>query len=432
MSIPKDSEKILERQVFIDDFDSFRANNFKQNLPANELAAFDAVSAVSGPPLNNMGGYLPLPPHLLPHSEKSEESVVKQKTKVDWLAFTTARDLDPIKAGIQVLWPHAVFSARSTGLKGYSCSIAIFVDEVQYGVIGHHGENKAGRNYISLTGVACSTLSDEQVIFAYEVLKLLEARLSRLDIALDFYNGERTWDHALWSYEGTKGFCSLGGGRKPPYKTITGQDGFGNNSGRTLYVGTRGETEKFVRVYEKGLEVFSKLPKDLRDASHERSQAKDMVFSVEDAVYADKWLRIEIEFSRQKKDLPLEMLIDRDQYFAGAYPYCADCLGLVDGLRPVSLKTELDVDLIKLIGHGQKAYGSLVFTLKELGFTDSEVVQVLSSGKLSSKLVRSGVYARIKARQAELMAEEELRRSLDPDFDIPDFGPPPVLHISPA
>lgn len=417
MSIPKDSEKILASQALLDDFDAFRTNNFKSHASSELVQALDSLSARTGPPSNNMGGNLSVTPPFFPHSEKNTDSVIKQKTRIDWLAYTTAKSLDDIKLGLQALFPSVVFATRSGGLKGYPESMSIIVDDVQYGVIGHHGAVDDRRNYVSITGVGASTLSDDDVEVAYGMLLLLDARLSRLDICLDFFNGERTWDHASWAYDNTDGFQSRGGGKKPPVKRITGQDGNGDNTGRTMYVGRRGESEKFVRVYEKGLEVFANMPKELRDAS----QTRAMVFSVVDGEFADKWLRIEIEFSRQKKDLPLEMLLERDKYFAGAYPYCAQCLGLVDGLRPSALKTDLEVDLIKLISHGKKAYGSLIHTLKELGFTDGEVVQYMSSGKLNSKLVRSGVLREIKTRQAEILAREQERRSADPDWDIPDF-----------
>jgi phage replication initiation protein len=353
-----------------------------------------------------MGGNLPEPPPFLPHGEKPADFVATNKTKIDWLAYTSAKSMDAVQLGISVLWPTVVFENRGRGMVGFPESMEVVVDGIVYGLIGFGAKHE--RIFVSLTGVGCSTLGNEGIENAYEMLTLLDARLSRVDVALDFYNGERTWDHALWSYLHADGFKPRRGGHRPEHKRVEGQSGDGKNLGRTLYIGIRGESEKFVRIYEKGLEVFANLPKDLRDAS----DARALVFSLDDQQYADRWLRIELEFTRQKRDLPLDMLLKRDEYFAGAYPYCADSLGLADGLRPVSLKDDTEVDLIKLIGHGKRAYGSLIFTLKELGFTDAEVVQYLSGDRPNAKLVRSGMLSKIKTRQAELLAQ-------CPDHDIP-------------
>lgn len=366
---------------------------------------FAALHGEADPPSNNMGGIPVSPPPFIAHGEKSCDSVVKQKTKIDWLAYTTLAAMDAVEMGLSVLWPTVVFSERSRGVTGYPNSKEVIVDGVQYGLIGYGAEHE--RVFVSLPGTGCSTLNDEAIANAHEMLTLLDARISRVDIALDFYNGERTWDHAYWSYMHADGFKPARGA-KPRHRVIQGEDGQGRNLGRTLNIGVRGESSRFIRIYEKGLEVFANLPKDLRDAS----DARALVFSLEDQNYADRWLRVEAELTRQKTDLPLDVLLRRDEYFAGTYPYLADCLGLVDGVRPTNLKSDLQVDLIKLVTNGRRSYGSTIYTLKSLGFTDAEVVYYLSGDKLNQKLVRSGVLAKIKERQAEILAQ-------DPDWDIP-------------
>lgn len=412
MSISKPQDKSAASQALDQEFGILLKHNVNGYVDRKLAADLDGLRQEACPPPNNMGGNLPDTPLFLPRCETSGVFVVKQKTKIDWLGYTTEADIEAIRLGVEVIWPEATFTKSAAGMRGYPTCQAITVGGVQYGLLGY-GAKGHNRSHVSLTGVACKTLTPELVEVVEDMLRMLDARLSRLDICLDFYNGERTYDHALFAYD-RGDFKSSDGGRNPKKKVLGETDGNGLNLGRTLYVGSRGG-EKMARIYEKGLEVYANLPKELREMSDSRA----LVFNLEDKAIADNWLRIEVEFTRQKKerDLPLEMLTLRDKYFAGAYPYCNDALGFFvgDGLRPVTLKTDLEVDLIKMIDNGRRSYGSLVHTMKELLFTDTDIVEYLTSGCLNNKLVKSGMLAHIQRIQAEMLVVNRL----DPDFDIP-------------
>lgn len=407
MSIPNSQDRTPASQALDDEFGILLKQNANGFVDRKLAASLDGLRQEPYPPSNNMGGNLPSPPLFLPHREKSGGLVAFQKTKIDWLGFTSEAPVEAIRLGLEVLWPNVTFANKLGGIPGFPVAQLIIVDGVQYGLLGY-GALTHSRSFVSLPGTGCKTLTNEMLEITYEMLVLLDARLSRLDICLDLYKGERSIDHVLFCYQ-RGDFRSKKGGSNPCKKDHFGVDGKGNNLGRTVYIGARGG-EKMLRAYEKGLEVYAHLPDDLREMSESRA----LVFNLEDKEFADSWLRLEVEFSRQKKerDLPLEMLVKRDEYFAGAYPYCADALGVGDGLRPVTLKTDLEVDFIKLIGNAKRSYGSLVHTMKELGFTDADVVVYLSSGVNNNKLVKSGMLAKIKSRQAEILAQE-------PDWDIP-------------
>jgi len=407
MSISNSHEKSAASQALDAEFGILLKQNMNGFVDRQLAAELDGLRNGAHPPSNNMGGNLPDTPLFLPHGEISGESVSHQKTKIDWLGYTSEAPVEALRLGLEVLWPNVKFSRNKGGMPGYPDSQAIIVDGVQYGLLGYGATNHT-RSFVSLPGTACKTLTPELLAIAHEMLVAVDARLARLDICLDFFNGERTFDHALFCYD-RGDFKGTKGGVNPRRKLVGEVDGKGKNLGRTMYVGVRGG-EKMARIYEKGLEVYAHLPDDLRAMS----EARALVFNLEDKQFADNWLRIEIEFTRQKKerDLPLDMLIYRDKYFAGAYPYCADALGLADGLRPSTLKSDLDVDFIKMIGNAKRSYGSLVHTMKELGFTDSDVVVYLTTGTNNNKLVKSGMLAKIKEIQSEIMAA-------DPDSDIP-------------
>lgn len=354
------------------------------------------------PPSNNMGGNIPYPPPIFSHGEKSPISV-NQKTTLDWLAFTCPKDLPDLCKVIETIWPAALFSQNKRGVVGYPESWSITVDGLAYGVIGLGAPH--GRNYVSLDGTACKSLTDELVELVYEILTLkeLDIRLTRVDICLDLYRGERTWDHALWAYD--RGDFKGSKAGRPPQKKVIDVSAGGENLGRTLYIGKR-DGAVYGRIYEKGLEVFANLPEDLRDLSHKRELELGEV-----SAKADSWLRLEVEYKRRESDLPFAMLLERDSYFAGAYPYFASALGLTDGRRPRGMKSDFDVDLIRMMHNAKRSYGSLIHSLTQIGFTPDDVVQHLSTGRNNDKLVRSGLLKEV----------QDAVRKFDPDFDIPPF-----------
>lgn len=349
-----------------------------------------------------MGGNLPNTPHFLPHSEKSGGYGV-QKTILDWVGFTSSVELNAVFAAIQVVWPLAMFTNNSKGIKGFPDSYSVSSEGVKIGTIGTGA--KHGRTYVSMTGDACALLDDESIGMLVEVLSMPEfdARLNRVDIALDFFHGELTWDHALWAYD-RGSYKGPRGGRNPRKKVID-LSADGENLGRTLYIGVR-EGACYGRIYEKGLEVFANMPEDLRKLSLDREAETGQ------GPNADTWLRLEVEYKRVENDLTLDILQDRDRYFAGAYPYYADALGLSDGLRPSQLKKDIDVELDRMIFNARRSYGSLIHSLQQMGFNANDVVQQLSSGRNNDRLVRSGLLGKVQQTLSE-------KREKDPDFDIP-------------
>ena len=365
------------------------------------------------PPSNNMGGTESNTPLHFPHGEKSAV-FCEQKTKIDWFGFTSSADVEAVKMVVSTIWPDVVFSRKSGGMPGYPDAYLITLDSVQYGLLGTGAAH--GRHFVSLSGTACKTLTDELVQVFYDALTMtqlvggvpvsvFDARISRIDLCFDSYRREITYDDALAAYyEG--GFKRPKARTNPELKKVSVSSD--RNLGRTMYVGKR-DGHVMGRIYEKGLEVFAKLPEEMRLMSEEREG--DICGP---SLHADDWLRLEAEFKRVDKDrpLPLEMMLQRDVYFAGAYPFFAAALGMADGIRPAGLKSDFNVDLLALMHNARRSYGSLIHSLTELGFTADEVVEHLSSGRNNDKLVRSGLLREAKDAFDAVAA-------LDPDFDIP-------------
>lgn len=209
------------------------------------------------------------------------------------------------------------FSARvrGGGMFGYACSADLLCDGEQVGVLAWGAANFGC--LVSFSGAGCAALDFPAL---HRVLADLPgAKITRVDVALDDYSG-RVFDVELartWAMDGrfTK--------RRPPKyhyfesgelipsaaaKLLGRQCHLVATGGKSLYIGSR-DSGLMCRFYEKG--------KQLQSEDH------------------PNWVRAEVEIRNQDRVVPFDVLLNPDQYFAGAYP----CLGpLVDAV-PVVVET---------------------------------------------------------------------------------------------
>lgn len=145
----------------------------------------------------------------------------------------------------------------------------------------------------TVTGQGCSRISHFKNLMP--LLESLGGKITRVDIALDDYQGVHNIEFAKTQYE-RGGYTSSG---RPPKSQYI--DDMGSGDGKTFYVGNR-NYGKMLRVYEKGRQLGDKL---------------------------SPWVRWEVEINCKDRDIPLRVLADPQAYFVGAYPvlqfveYCA-------------------------------------------------------------------------------------------------------------
>lgn len=203
---------------------------------------------------------------------------------------------------------------------------------------------KPERFQIYLDGQGCERVQDWRKL--YQALcdancAGYDVRLTRVDIAADFHDGEYTYQDAMKAYrEGA--FTSRG--RPPQAKLI---DDFDSGSGCTFYVGSRLGGKVF-RAYEKG--------KQLGDS-------------------ASKWNRYEVEWiGDSKRVIPFEVLINAKQYLAGSYPALSFISSIIEIIKTSSQKVKITYEHARYWCRLQ--YGKLInFAGRGLHLAPEQIVQ---------------------------------------------------------
>lgn len=285
--------------------------------------------------------------------------------QVDWLNCTFG---DPglsradFIERLAVLLGRPVFGVEGKGLIGFSHSVTLYArhgsKSSHIGAIAYGGESQAGRWLLQLTGVGCQLVRDWPAVQRF--LSFLGARITRVDLALDFLHGEYTVDDAVTLYQ--TGQFQLGG--RPPSSSVAG-DWLGGSDGRTLYVG-KSANGKMLRVYEKG--------KQLGDAS-------------------SAWTRFEVQLGSRDRVIPLAVLTNRDQYFAGCYPALKSMIQAAAEAVPTLSKSG-ETSLVNLFYHLKRCYGKAIDTfVSDAGAPIADLVEELRVIGLPRRVSVSSVAA---------------------------------------
>ena len=306
------------------------------------------------------------------------------KTTVDWLKFRTTanpfKTLETIAPAFGTVADLLTLGEPEKGKDGWlHRRSVILAGDQTLAQIDYGGESQRGWLRFDMSGAGCEWVQDWHTMAA--ALQGIGAELRRVDLALTIHDGSVTHDRVVQAH--ANGMFSSGG-RNPKSRVITGSD---PRDGRTFYAGSR-QGAKFIRCYEKGFELLSKLgmPENLKQTiTHIEYNGVGQV-KVEDLY------RVEVEFKDVDKVLQFTMLTDRDSYFAGANPFCASLLpGAVErkvmGLPDFNAKAALAVQL----EHCRRAYGAIIRTAI-LAYGDERAVMAMIAGDgPSDRLISAGV-----------------------------------------
>ncbi len=301
------------------------------------------------------------------------------KTSIDWLSFRTKTNpFDSMDAMAPIFGSAHDLVKFVPGLKGRDGwergGDIMLAGDLRLGCMDYAGEHQRGWVRIQLTGEGCGWVQDwAKAEKLPEVLG--ESDIKRLDIALTTFKGEIT-DRTVTQAHKRGAFSS--GGRPPAMKSISSSD---PRAGKTRYIGTRAGADKFLRCYEKGFEMISKVPETWRKNVTEVDGNK-----VED-IY-----RVELELKAVNNYIPWTALeTKRDDAFAGAYPWLAELLPLaqpwkMQALPDFKAKTALPTQL----EHCRIAYGGALRMALDIYGAD-QLLAMIVGDKPSKVLIAAGV-----------------------------------------
>jgi len=233
--------------------------------------------------------------------------------------------------------------------------------KVEVGSIALGGASQRGRWLLQLTGKGCGLVKDWPGIQA--LLHSLGATITRVDLAVDFLDGEYSVDDAMTLYH-DGAFISRG---RNPDLDIQGAWHEGGTKGRTLYVGKL-KNGKTLCVYEKGRQL------NMKDSN---------------------WTRYEVRLGNRDRVIPLDVLTNPDKYFVGAYPALADMLEAGAEEIP-TLREEVKGSLAHSLRHAKRCYGKHIH--QALQATDCDVSDLIEEirvigmpGRLDPAALTSGL-----------------------------------------
>jgi DNA relaxase NicK len=301
----------------------------------------------------------------------------EQKTTVDYLSFRTQARPEACLEGLRPLFGESAPLLRLERLRhgkdGWREGCDVRLADMRIGRLDHGGEAMRGWVRVQMEGKGCSWVKDWDAIESVE--ELPEAEIRRFDAALTTWRGEVSHDRVVQAHAAGR-FTT--GGRPPNLEQRTHSQ---TSKGRTCSIGERA-SDKFGRFYEKGFEMLSKLPEADREA------VTDIDGFAVDGIY-----RSEIEFKAKTRPIPWAVIDGRDQYFCGAYPFCADILpGVEADILQRRPERAAQASLSAALANCRHAYGNTLYTALRAYQGDMGAVWDLIVGKQHNEaLLQAGV-----------------------------------------
>lgn len=193
----------------------------------------------------------------------------------------------------------AIGEPEVSGMDFYAARCPIVYEGATVGFVlaGGKSDAQAHTVHFNLFGSACLHLSRSHLDVIAQWVDELAGWVTRVDLALDVWQGldvvevQQAWKDGAFDVRG----------KRPGQKE---HGSWSSGHSRTFEVGNRG-TGKLLRAYEKGDELFG----------HEAN---------------DPWVRLEVEFRNSHRIVETDVLRRPADFFAGAYPYCAEFLARLD------------------------------------------------------------------------------------------------------
>lgn len=317
--------------------------------------------------LRGSGAAAPSTGAVTPVESSTGESFSSPVAKVDWLNATFQRpgmSVHGLISFVGEVMGRSLSAVLDGGLFGFSDRhrISALLDDgakVEVGAVALGGESQNGRWLLQLNGKGCGLVKDWASL--QELLEGLEATISRVDLAVDFLDGEYTVDDAMTLYD-EGAFINRG---RNPDLDIQGAWHETGTKGRTMYVGKL-KNGKTLCVYEKGRQL--NMPES-------------------------NWTRYEVRLGNRDRVIPLDVLTNPDKYFAGAYPALEHMLEAAAQEVP-TVQEEVKGSLAHGLHHLRRCYGKYIHQAIEATHCSmTDLVQEVRVVGIPKKVDPSGVVA---------------------------------------
>lgn len=312
-----------------------------------------------------------------------------KKTKLDWVSFTTKDSVEILEQFLALaVNADIVTNEMGHGMQGYTEVKEIVLKKQVIGRIGYGMDH--GRNLLTLTGSGCDMVKDWDE-FKYWYDRLLETKLTRVDVAADFFCNSVNYEKTVAAYENLE-FKADKSPVNPSFKKIEAGTGNGVNLGRTFYVG-RSTSGKSLRAYEKGYEQLAQIIKKKSDDELDKFVNEHFKHKIN----LKNWFRVEVQLMGKSREILSDIFIKSDEYFAGAYPFCSRILGFIKGIiakvRPKNIETNLAKKVENLRNHYGKFINTYIWLARLKGEDVFKKLVGLSAGLHDDRqLVASGLY----------------------------------------
>lgn len=237
-------------------------------------------------------------------------------TTIDWFRFRTQGEPLDVKNAMAPLFGDLskllTLGGGGKGILGFEQSLELRLGGAKVGRLDFGGKSQRGWVRVDVPGTGCDFVTDWDAVG--EVERLPKAQIRRLDLAVTTWRGEVGHEDVVKAHEAGK-FTTRG--RPPELRQVLSSN---DRAGRTCYVGRR-DAPKFFRGYDKGFELLAKLG-GLRAPG---------VCTHIDGFPVEGIYRCELELkATEGQQIPFEAVLQGDQYFVGAYPYCAELLPTIE------------------------------------------------------------------------------------------------------
>lgn len=219
------------------------------------------------------------------------------------------------------------------------------------------GEHVRGRANIQISGTGCSNIKRWDRV--QEFVDSVNARLTRVDVAVDLLDGEYSVDDAVQWYQDGKFNIN----RQPMHRNIGPWTQPEQGTGRTFEVGRR-KNGKMCRIYEKGKQLGNP---------------------------ESNWVRFEGELHNIDREIPSDILINPSPYFAGMYP-CFEQLLEFAAQRIKTEQTEGDTTIERLKVCLSASYGKALYIMRLQSHDHADLLDDIQQIGVPRRLLRSSLH----------------------------------------